>query len=272
MAAPELLPTRSGVPTGPEAPTPYHRLNPLTKLALSGEVAVLAIVAGGVTLPLAAGLALVVVPALVARVLGRLARTALLLSLPVALSAMLVNLFVLPGASGTLFELGPLRATSEGLGLALEVVARVATISGALTLFSLTTRPGELVADLERRGLPARLTFVVSMSVTALPAVLERARMVVAAQRARGLDTQGSLRRRARALVPLAAPTLLGALRDVDARAVGLEARGFGCPGRRTLLWTPTDPLAERVIRWLLVAGLCAYVLARALGVVPRLP
>jgi energy-coupling factor transport system permease protein len=261
----------SWLPSGSEGTTAYHRLNPSTKLVSAVAMTALAVAAGGVVLPLAALGALVVLPAAVARVLGELARTSLLLSLPVAISVLVVNLFLYPGPAEVLVAIGPLRATREGLDLALEVLARVAAISGAVTLFYLTTRPAALVADLERRGVPARVTFVVSMSVAGVPAVIERAQRVMRAQRARGLDSEGSLRRRLGAVVPLAAPTLLGVLRDVDTRSVALEARGFTRPGRRTLLWAPADSARQRAVRWLLVAGLCAYLLGRMAGLVPRL-
>ena len=139
------------------------------------------------------------VPAAAARVLPSLLRFAVLFSLPIALSALLVNLFFYPGAQTVLFRLGPITATQEGLSFAIEILCRIAAISGAVTLFYLTTKPSELVLDLERRGVPARLAFVANASVQTVPAMAERAQAIIAAQRARGLDTEGSVWKRIKA-------------------------------------------------------------------------
>lgn len=232
-------------------------------------VAVDAVVIGGVAGPLLLAIVGVLVPALFAGVAWRLFRTTVLLTLPIALSVLLVNLFFLPGGRDVLFDVGPLRATREGLALAVEVLARLFAIAGAIGLFYLTTPTRELVLDLERRGVSSRLTFVVLASVRMVPEMLERAARITAAQRARGLDTEGTPLRRARGIFPLAAPALLGALADVEERTLALEARGFSAPRRRTLLWSPPDSALERVVRWALILTVPALILARAAGLWP---
>lgn len=208
----------------------------------------------------------VILPALLARTLGRLVRTSLLVSLPIAVSALLVNVFFFPGGRDVILQLGPIAATREGLDFAIEILARIAAISGAITLLYLTTRPGDLVLDLERRGISGRMAFVANASVQTVPRMVELATTIVAAQRARGLDTEGSLGRRVRGILPIVGPVILGSIADVEERTMALEARAFTRPGRRTLLWTPGDRASERVARWLLVLALPATVAARALG------
>lgn len=260
-----------GVPDflGRPGPSAFHRLNPLTKLTLATVTAVAAVVAGGIVGPALLVALLVVAPAIAAGVVGPLLRTSLLLSLPIALSAVIVNLFFFPGGSTVLFTLGPITATAEGLGFAVEILARILAISGAITLFYLTTHPGDLVVDLERRGVPSRVAFVANASVQTVPAMVERAATITSAQRARGLDTEGSIWRRVRGIVPIVGPVILGSIAEVEERTMALEARGFSRPGRRTLLWSPDDSGAQRLVRWLLVAGLVALIAARIAGVLP---
>lgn len=256
------LPAFLGVP-GPSA---VHRLNPLTKLVLAVVSTVLAIVLGGLLAPAIIVLVAVILPALVAGILPRLLRTAILLSLPIAISVLVVNLLFYPAGREVLFQVGPIRATAEGLGFALETLARIGAISGAITLFYLTTPAAELVLDVERRGVPARLAFVAIASVQTVPAMVERAVAITAAQRARGLDTEGNPWKRIRGIVPLAGPVLLGSIAEIEERTMSLEARGFTRPGRRTLLWSPPDNGAERIARWALLAVVPAAVIARAVG------
>jgi len=223
---------------------------------------------GGLWWPLVLIAVAVVVPGLVAGVLPRLARTALLLTLPIAISALLVNVFFFPGGRDVLLRIGPITATGEGVTFALEVLARIFAISGAITLFYLTTRPAELVVDLERRGVSSRIAFVANASVQTVPAMVDRAAQITAAQRARGLDTEGSLLRRVRGIVPIVGPVILGSLGEVEERTMTLEARGFSHPGRRTLLWAPADSSAQAVVRWAILATLPAIIALRIAGLV----
>jgi energy-coupling factor transport system permease protein len=260
-----------GIPDflGRPGPSAIHRLNPLTKATLATVTAIAAIVLGGLIGPAVLVLFAVVVPAIVAGVIGQLARLTLLLSLPIAISAVLVNVFFFPGGTTVLFQVGPITATGEGLAFALEILARILAISGAVTLFYLTTRPSDLVIDLERRGVSPRIGFVANASVQTVPAMVERAGQITAAQRARGLDTEGSAWRRIRGIVPIIGPVILGAIAEVEERAMALEARGFGRPGRRTLLWAPTDSVGQAIARWALVAGLAILIVARVIGWLP---
>jgi energy-coupling factor transport system permease protein len=251
---------------GRPGPSPVHRLNPLTKATLATVTAIAAVVLGGLIGPIVLVAVAVVLPAALAGVLRRLARLSLLLALPIALSAFIVNLFFFPGAEQVLLRIGPITATAEGLEFALQILVRILAISGAVTLFYLTTRPADLVVDLERRGISPRAAFVANASVQTVPAMVERAGQITAAQRARGLDTEGSLWRRIRGVVPIVGPVILGSIAEVEERTMALEARGFTRPGRRTLLWSPPDSSAERAVRWALVLGLVALIVARVGG------
>ena len=260
-----------GIPEflGRPGPSPVHRLNPLTKATLATVTAIAAVVLGGLIGPIVLVAVAVVLPAALAGVLRRLARLSLLLALPIALSAFIVNLFFFPGAEQVLLRIGPITATAEGLEFALQILVRILAISGAVTLFYLTTRPADLVVDLERRGISPRAAFVANASVHTVPAMVERAGQITAAQRARGLDTEGSLWRRIRGIVPIVGPVILGSIAEVEERTMALDARGFTRPGRRTLLWAPGDTTIERIARWALVAALIALIVARVTGIWP---
>ena len=223
-------------------------------------------VLGGLVGPSALLAVAVVAPAMAAGVLRDLVRTAVLLALPVAVSALLINLVFFPGGQTELLRLGPIVATAEGLAFALEILARIMAISGAVTLFYLTTRPADLVVDLERRGISSRVAFVANASVQTVPAMVERAAQITDAQRARGLDTEGGVLNRVRGIVPIVGPVILGSIAEVEERTLALEARGFTRPGRRTLLWAPSDRTWEAALRWGLVVVLLGLVALRAAG------
>jgi energy-coupling factor transport system permease protein len=101
--------------------------------------------------------------------------------------------------------------------------------------------------------------------------MVERAAAITAAQRARGLDTEGSVLKRIRGVLPLAGPVLLGAIAEIEERTLALEARGFTRPGRRTLLWHPPDSGRQALARWLLVVAVPVFIAARAAGLLSAL-
>ena len=152
---------------------------------------------GGYLGPLAI-IALAILPAaVIAGVAGRLVRISFLLTLPIAISVVLVSVFTRAGTT-VLFTIGPFDATAEGVDFAGQTLVRLFAISTSIGLFGLTTEPRSFVLDLERRGLSPRFAFVALATLEAVPAMVERASVIQAAQRARGLDTEGSVRARLR--------------------------------------------------------------------------
>jgi energy-coupling factor transport system permease protein len=198
-------------------------------------------------------------------VLARLVRASLLLSLPIAISVILVSVFTRAGST-VLFEVGPFDATLEGIDFAGQTLIRLLAISLSIGLFVIATDPHAFVLDLERRGVPPRFAFVAVAALEAVPTLVERAATIAESQRARGLDTEGSLRARLRGLLPIVGPVIITSLNDVEDRSLALETRAFGRPGRRDLLWTMPDSVPERALRWVLVAGLAALIVVRLAG------
>jgi energy-coupling factor transport system permease protein len=148
----------------------------------------------------------------------------------------------------------------------MAALLRLLAVTLPPTLLFATTPAADLLADLEARGLGRRAVFVLGAALAAVPRTQSRARAVIEAQRARGLDTEGSWLRRARGILPLVAPLVIGSLVEVEDRTLALEVRAFGAEGRRTVLDPPADSGVQRLARWalaaLLVAGLAARLLA----------
>ena len=201
----------------------------------------------------------------------RLVRISFLLTLPVAISVVLVSVFTRAGTT-VLFSIGPFDATREGVDFAGQILVRLFAISTAIGLFGLTTDPRALVLDLERRGMSRRFAFVAASTLESVPAMVERAQVIQAAQRARGLDTEGSVRARLRGVLPLVAPVILSSLTEVEERTLALEVRAFGRPGRRQLLWWAPDTTWERILRWGLVLIFVTAVGLRLTGHFPAIP
>jgi energy-coupling factor transport system permease protein len=216
---------------------------------------------------LAVSLALIIWAGVFRRYLPYLAATGLLL-----ISIMLINTFLYPGATDSLFTIGPFTASGTGLVAALQAALRVLAFATSVALFALTTRTDELVDDLERRGLGRRAAFILTTAIGTVPRLAERAREIVEAQRSRGLNTEGGYIARARGVLPVAGPLVLSALTEVEHRAMALEARAFAAPGKRTLLRAYPDSTAQRLLRWGLVVLTIVLVAAAFSGALLWLP
>ena len=253
------------VPTGP-----YRGLAPATKLAIAIAEAIVALGVRGWTGPLV----VIAVCAASAAAAGILRRSVplVLLSIPLLVSILLVNTFLYPGAMDTIVEVGPLHPTWSGLAAALQATLRVLAFGFSVVVLVLTTEADHLIADLERRGLGRRAAFVLGSTLQAIPGTAERAAEITEAQRARGLDTEGRIWRRARGVVPLAGPLVLGSLSDVEVRTMALEARAFTAPGRRTVLRAFPDSPVQRLLRWAVVMGGLALLVASIAGLLGALP
>ena len=255
----------------PPATSPYQRLNPLTQATLATVATLGAFVLGGYVGPLAI-LAILVVPgALAAGVLPRLVRVAGLISLPISISVALVSIFTRAGTT-VLFTIGPFDATLQGVDFAAQIILRLFVTAMALGLFGMTTEPRAFVVDLERRGLSPRVAFAAAATLETIPLMIERALSIQAAQRARGLDTEGSLAARVRGVMPLVGPVILSSLTEVEERSLALEVRAFGRPGRRDLLWSLPDDGRQRALRWALFLGFLVVFVGRLTGLLPSLP
>lgn len=185
----------------------------------------------------------------------RLAVAALALA-PVAASSLLINA-LLPAGGG-------------GVTTAVAALLRLLGATLPLTLLFATTEAPDLLSDLEARGAGRRAVFVLGAALAAVPRAQARAVDVIEAQRARGLDTEGSWRRRLHGVLPLITPLIIGSLAEVEDRTMALEVRAFGAPGRRTLLHRAPDSRGQQLARWAMAALLALGLAARAVAVAIR--
>ena len=245
-----------------------HSLHPLTKLALIA----LAVAAGALlpgTIWVLAIFVFYLMPlAALGRVLPAFLRSSLLLIWPFALSLFLIQGFFSPGEE-ILLQLAPFSLKLEGILLAANYSARILTWLSAVILLMLITRPDRLMLALTERGLPHQIGYIILTALQIIPRFQKRAETILDAQRARGLETEGNLFQRLRALIPLTAPLILSSILELDERAIALEARGFTHVGQRTSLTELSDSTMQVVFRWIAWIGIIALIVATMFGWLP---
>lgn len=239
-----------------------HALHPLTKLAFAGLFMVAAASLPTIALLLGFFVAMLLPLAAWAKLLFPLLRNSLIFIAPFVLSLALIQGFFTPGETA-LFSLGPLTLTQEGLISGLTVAARLLLALGGTLLMMLSTRPDKLVLALRERGLPNTLGYIVLTALQIFPRFQDRARVILDAQKARGLEIEVNLLHRLRLLIPLIAPLILSSIVDVEERAMALEARAFNYPAAKTSLIVLRDSVAQRVMRALLLLSMLLLIATR---------
>jgi energy-coupling factor transport system permease protein len=242
-----------------------HRAHPLTKGALTLSAIALAFTVPSLPWVLAELVLLLALTAL-AGVLRRLLAVAVVILLPLALLLLAVQGFANPANRTVVFAIGPIVYYREGLAIAALAATRIACLVGTTFLFSFTTKPADITEALLQRGLSPRMGYVLLSALQIIPQTLEMAGRIQDAQRARGLETEGSLLVRARAYVPLMLPLVLSSLVATQERAMALEVRGFGLPVKRVSRSIFPDTLFQRALRWLLLLAVLVAIVLRILG------
>lgn len=248
-----------------EGDSPLHRAHPFTKGVLTLSVIALAFIAPSWPWVLGIGL-LVISLQVMAGVVRRFVVLAVGLLAPITLLLLIVQGLVNPANRTVLLPLGALSLYREGVGIALLTAGRLADLIAATFLFSFTTRSQDLAEALIQAGLSPRIGYVVQSALQIIPQTMEMVTRIRDAQRARGLETEGRLLKRARAFLPLLLPVVLSSLVATQERAMALDVRGFGLPEARRNRYVLADSPAQRVGRWILVALVPAAILARVLG------
>jgi len=153
----------------------------------------------------------------------------------------LITIFLIHGLfnhenATLLFAAGPLKFYREGMLYALRISLNVLNMLLAFAVFVLTTRPAELVEDLERIGFSPKIGYVISSVFQIVPQMSGTMNTIMDAQRSRGLETEGSLLTRAKSFLPLISPVVMSSLINTRERAIALEIRGFEAGQKKTYL------------------------------------
>jgi energy-coupling factor transport system permease protein len=239
-----------------------HHLHPLTNLALTGLLIFSALLLPTVWAPYLVFLLAVVPLALWSGVLRPMWSAVWRLVLPFAISVTIIQgLF---WSNGTpIVALGPLSVKQEGLLFALEITGNILAMISSFVLFSLVTRPDDLMIALTEKGVPNSITYIIVSTIQLVPGLQVRAAKIRDAQHARGLETEGGILTRVRALPPLIEPLVLGSIIDVDERAIALEARAFSSTAEKTSLRQIEDSRGQLLLRWACLLLMVGFVLLR---------
>jgi energy-coupling factor transport system permease protein len=245
----------------------FDRLHPLTKFTWAFSLALITYGAANTPITLVLLVLALLTPITVAQ--PRALYGALwAIFLPIGISLFIIQGLLFPGnASGSLTFYG-VTIYTEALSNAGILLARIMTLGSGLLCVILTTTPSRLTQALAERGMPRSIEYILLMALQIIPDMRARAAAILEAQQSRGLVIK-SLVSRVRALLPLIGPLVVGALVDIEERAMALELRAFASTSLPTRMAVIVDSRAQHIARSALL--LCAVLLI-GLRIAGRLP
>lgn len=183
--------------------------------------------------------------------------------LPLLMFMIPIHGFLHPDNQTVLLHPYGLNICQEGLLYALNTLLQLATVLAASLLFVFTTHPADLITAISHSGKSQSLAYILGSPLLLMAAMHERVEAIQSAQRARGLNTGGNVIRRFYSLAPLIVPLVVGAIIEIEQRAIALEVRGFKSATPKTSLRILADSTFQRLARWLMVAVAASLVIFR---------
>ena len=188
----------------------------------------------------------------------------------------LINIF-LTKEGILIFELWRISIYSKGIYAAASAVVRVISlIIGTSIFLTYTTTPIELTDGIEQLFGPLKkikipvheFAMMMTIALRFIPTLIEETDKIIAAQKARGADfSNGSLIKRAKALIPILVPLFISAFRRADELAIAMECRCYrGGDGR-----TKMHVLKYRAVDFVLIGAfilvLCGLIAMNYFGI-----
>lgn len=156
-----------------------------------------------------------------------------------------------------LYSLGFIKIYSGGLIQGIYISLRFFFLILVTSLLTLTTTPIEITDGIESLLKPLKkvrfpvseLALMLSIALRFIPTLMDETDKIMKAQQARGVDfSEGSLKDRAKAVVPLLIPLFINAFKRAEELATAMEARGYRGGDHRTkyrlLKWDTRDTLS----------------------------
>ena len=184
----------------------------------------------------------------------------------------IINIFWTQGSGDPLFAWKFISVYREGIYNAFFMLVRItALVVGASVLVTYTTTPialtdaiESLLSPLKKIKVPVHdFAMMMTIALRFIPTLVDETEKIMAAQKARGADfSNGSLVKRAKALVPILIPLFVSAFRRADELATAMECRCYrGGEGRTKLhsLKCRASDIIGLIVIILLCAGLITF-------------
>lgn len=145
----------------------------------------------------------------------------------------LIQAFLVPSGA-EIWSWKFLTLTEGGLLKALNITSTILAFLTTLLLVVETTNITDLMVSLQKTGMPNGAAYVFLASLQMIPEMNKRSKIIMQAQRARGIETEGNVWVRTKAFLPTLSPLIISSITDIGDKAATLEARAFSSHHKNT--------------------------------------
>lgn len=138
----------------------------------------------------------------------------------------------------------------------LNMTSKIVAISSCIIWYFQVTSVKNIIYALEKSGISPKITFVIASTIQLIPQMLLLSKTITDAQKARGIETEGSMLNRLKAFVPMVGPLVLSSIQQTEERVLALESRAFSAKATKTSIFELKKQKADYII-----IGLCAVIL-----------
>lgn len=125
------------------------------------------------------------------------------------------------------FSFGFINIYADGLQHAIVLCFLILNIAGVVLWLFQTSEVNELTYALEEGGMSHKSAFVILATFQMIDVLSSSSKLIMNAQQARGIETQGNMLVRAKAFFPMIVPLVVGSIMNTEERVLTLESKGF---------------------------------------------
>ena len=162
-------------------------------------------------------------------------------------------------------KFGFISVYKEGVMKAIGLTSKLTAIVSALTMLTLITPVKDFTLALEKKGLNPKAAFILMLTLQTIPEMKKQADVIMDSQKARGIETEGNVFVRAKALIPIFIPLVLSSIANTEERAITLEARGFSVGEKRTILYDIEEKKNDKIMKVILAIFIVLSIVWRVL-------
>ena len=162
-------------------------------------------------------------------------------------------------------KFGFISVYKEGVMKAIGLTSKLTAIVSALTMLTLITPVKDFTLALEKKGLNSKAAFILMLTLQTIPEMKKQADVIMDSQKARGIETEGNVFVRAKALIPIFIPLVLSSIANTEERAITLEARGFSVGEKRTILYDIEETKNDKIMKVILAIFIVLSIVWRVL-------
>lgn len=162
-------------------------------------------------------------------------------------------------------KFGFISVYKEGVMKAIGLTSKLTAIVSALTMLTLITPVKDFTLALEKKGLNPKAAFILMLTLQTIPEMKKQADVIMDSQKARGIETEGNVFVRAKALIPIFIPLVLSSVANTEERAITLEARGFSVGEKRTILYDIEETKNDKIMKVILAIFIVLSIVWRVL-------